>query len=91
MKFLLLFLTLSLSACIVVPTNKTRTHTCEISSDLKTLKIVDVAKETNTYYDISGILLTPILLPTSALLSGSYVLVNNIYYLGEKRIKCGKT
>jgi hypothetical protein len=51
---------------------------CELSSDKKVLKIVDVAKATNTFCSISGVVLSPILIPLSGVLSGSYTLVNNI-------------
>ena len=76
--------------CVVIPVSHGKqSNQCEISSDKKTLRIIDVAEETNTYYSISGIILTPILVPTSAIISGSYVAVNNIYHIGEKQIKCG--
>ena len=79
----------ALNACVVIPVkDKTQRHRCEISSDKKTLKVIDFAKETNTYYSISGILLTPIIVPASAIISGTYVLVNNTYHLGEQAIKC---
>ncbi len=86
---LTLFLLLSLSACITVPVNdNSEQTTCLLSSDKKTLKIVDVAKETNSYYSVAGLVLSPILVPTSAIISGSYVVVNNIYNFGEKKVKC---
>lgn len=82
-------ISLSLSACVVVPKPAEDDYArCEISSDRKTLRVMDMAKETKTYYSVSGILLTPILVPTSALISGAYVAVNNIYHLGEENIKC---
>ncbi|WP_372771013.1 hypothetical protein [Pseudoalteromonas sp.] len=82
-----------LSACVVFPvTDKEATRIakvrCELSSDKKILKVVDVAKETNSFYSVSGIVLSPIILPVSGLLSGSYTLVNNIYFYGEQKIKC---
>ena len=74
-----------LSGCIVVPDKvSSRENKCEISSDKKTLKIVDLAKGTNTYYSISGI----VLLPISGVISGTYVAVNNVYHLGEEIIVC---
>ncbi len=80
----------TLGGCVVVPVKDTeQVQTCKLSSDKKTLQIVDVAEETNTYYSVSGILLSPILVPTTAVVSGAYVLVNNTYHLGEKTIKCG--
>ncbi|WP_100912381.1 hypothetical protein [Pseudoalteromonas spongiae] len=94
MRAILLLILLSLlSACVVFPvTDKEATRIanmrCELSSDKKVLKIVDVAKATNTFYSVSGVVLSPILIPVSGLLSGSYTLVNNIYFYGEQKIKC---
>ena len=82
MKKLSLILSLIplLSGCITVPVkDEYHENKCLISSDKKTLKIIDLAKETDSYYSIEGILLSPILIPTSAIISGAYVLVNNIY------------
>ena len=89
-KLSVLLVLLAASGCISVPvTMASHIHKCQISGDMKTLKIVNVAKETNSYYSVSGVLLSPILIPTTAILSGTYVLVNNIYHLGEERYKCG--
>ncbi|MBE9489639.1 MAG: hypothetical protein IMY67_05045 [Bacteroidetes bacterium] len=86
-----LLIILSVSSCIAVPINDNKyINRCSISSDRKTLKIIDVAKETNSYYSVSGLLLTPILVPATAIISGSYVLVNNIYHLGNESIECEK-
>lgn len=81
-----------LSACVVFPvTDKEATRIakvcCELYSDKKILKVVNVAKETNSFYSVSGIVLSPIILPVSGLLSGSYTLVNNIYFYGEQKNK----
>ncbi|WP_171040861.1 hypothetical protein [Pseudoalteromonas phenolica] len=85
MKYLMPFLLL-LSSCVVVPIkDDNHVNKCEISSDKKTLKVIDLAKESNTYYSISGI----ILLPITGVVSGVYVAVNNIYHLGEEIIICG--
>jgi hypothetical protein len=54
-----------------------------------TLKIVDLAKETNSYYTAEGYLVSPILVPTTAIISGAYVLVHNTYYYGKEKIVCG--
>ena len=81
------YLTLAiLSGCVVVPTKDLSVvNKCEISSDRKTLKIINGFKDTNTYYSISGLLLVPI----SGAVSGAYVAINNIYNLGEEKIVCG--
>ncbi len=88
---LLTLLALTLSGCLTVPTKSPGYHSkCEISTDRLTLRIVDIADKTDSYYSISGIILSPILIPTSALISGTYVLANNIYNLGEEKIRCSK-
>ena len=77
------------SGCVAVPaTDVSYVGRCGVSPDHKTLKIVDVAKETNSYYSISGLVLTPILLPATAIISGIYVLTNNAYYFGKNIIQC---
>ncbi|GLX77470.1 hypothetical protein tinsulaeT_08100 [Thalassotalea insulae] len=81
-----MILCLFVTGCVVVPTTDTaEVKHCEISSDKKTLKIVDIAKDTNSYYSISGIILFPI----TGVVSGAYVAVNNIYHYGENKIVCG--
>ena len=85
----IILISIIISGCAVVPVSqKFHTNKCSISSDKKTLKIIDVASETHTYYSISGVMLSPIIIPTTAIMSGSYVLINNIYNLGEEKIKC---
>lgn len=80
-----------LAGCIALPVeDKEHKARCEMSSDMKTLKVFNLAKESNSYYSVQGLLLTPIILPTSFIISGSYTLVNNAYYLGKEKIECGK-
>ena len=75
-----------LSGCIVVPEKDVaNVNRCEISSDRKTLKIINGFEDTNTFYSISGLVLIPI----SGVVSGTYVAINNVYNLGEERIVCG--
>jgi hypothetical protein len=87
LKYILIgsFFFLYLSGCIVLP-EKDASHKnkCEISTDRKTLKVFDTAKNTNSYYSISGI----ILLPLTGMISGTYVAVNNVYHLGEETLVC---
>jgi hypothetical protein len=79
----------AISSCVAVPaTDISYVGRCGVSPDHKTLKIVDVAKATNSYYSISGYVLTPILLPTTAIISGIYVLTNNAYYSGKNIVQC---
>ena len=83
---LILMLIALLPACVVVPeTDRTHVSKCEISSDRKTLRMLDLSKETNSYYSLSGAFLVPV----SGVVSGVYVAVNNIYYLGKEKIVCG--
>lgn len=88
MKLLALFI-LSvplLSACIVVPqTDTAKVNKCEISSDRKTLKVINGFEDTNTFYSISGL----VLLPISGVVSGTFVAINNVYHLGEETLVCG--
>lgn len=80
---------LSQTGCIVLPQKDPDARPrCELSTDQKTLRIVDIAAETDTYYSVTGILLSPILIPATALLSGTYVAVNNTYHLGEEQLVC---
>lgn len=75
-----------LSGCVVVPeTDVANVNRCEISSDRKTLKIINGFEDTNTFYSISGL----VLLPISGVVSGTYVAINNVYNLGEQGIDCG--
>jgi len=75
-KWLTLLSAILLTSCVVVPTvDNTHTKRCEISSDRKTLKVVDLADETNSFYSISGLVLYPI----TGVVAGAYVAVNNVY------------
>ena len=77
---------LLMSGCVVVPTKDlSAVNKCEISSDRKTLKIINGFEDTQTYYSISGF----ILLPITGVVSGVYVAINNIYHLGEEVFFCG--
>lgn len=77
---------LLVTGCVVLPIkDNAHVNKCEISSDRKTLKIVNAFKETNSYYSISGL----VLLPITGIVSGGYVAINNIYHLGEEQIVCG--
>ena len=88
-QLITLSISLTLCACVVLPVkDKEHVARCELSIDRKTLKVVNVAEETNSYYSIEGYMLSPILIPTSFILSASYVLVNNIYHHGQQKIHC---
>ena len=88
----IVLITSLMAACAVVPSQEENiTAKCELSSNKLYLKMIDVTSELNTYYSLSGKILSPILVPTTAVLSGIYVGVNNTYHLGEKAIKCQST
>ena len=77
---------LSMSGCVVLPTEDlSAVNRCEISSDRKTLKVINGFKDSNTFYSISGL----VLLPITGVVSGVYVTINNIYHIGEEAIICG--
>lgn len=66
---------------------------CSISSDRKTLKVVNMLNEKNTYYYLipqskEELVVTAVLIPTVSILSGTFVLVNNTYNFGEEKIRC---
>ena len=85
-----LLVSFSVTGCITVavPADH-QAKRCEISTDRMTLKVIDLAKETNSYYTAEGYLVSPILVPTTAIVSGAYVLVHNTYYYGKEKIVCG--
>lgn len=77
---------ISITACVVVPTTDlSSVNKCEISTGRKTLRIINGFEDTNTYYSISGL----ILIPVTGVVSGTYVVINNIYHMGEEAIICG--
>jgi hypothetical protein len=88
MKFILcgVFALALTTGCVVVPTKDiSAVNKCEISSDRKTLKMINGFEDTNTYYSVSGLILVPI----SGVVSGVYIAINNIYHIGEEIIVCG--
>ncbi|SEL20878.1 hypothetical protein SAMN05216262_10791 [Colwellia chukchiensis] len=77
-------------ACVVLPEVKENQHyQCGLSSDKKTLKVVNLMAGDTSFYQWHDELLSLITLPSTAVISSTYVAVNNIYHLGEKVIKCG--
>ena len=84
-------ITTLIAGCVAVPeTDRNYVGSCGVSNDHKVLRIANVAEETKSYYSIGGILLTPILIPVTALVSGAYVLINNAYYSVDEIINCQK-
>ena len=90
-KIICLALLLTCSGCVVVPEKVANQHyQCGLSSDQKTLRLVNLNDGTTNFYQWNDELAAIVTLPTSALISSTYVLVNNIYNIGEKIIKCDK-
>jgi hypothetical protein len=88
--FFTLFIALSITSCVVVPEkDHSEKYQCELSTDKKVLKLVNLTDGDTSFYQWNDEILAIISVPTSAILSGAYVLVNNIYHIGEKKIKCG--
>ncbi|WP_448566672.1 hypothetical protein [Thalassotalea ganghwensis] len=79
------------SGCMVVPeVDHSAQYRCELSSDKKYLKVVNLLENDTSFYRWNDEVLSIITIPTSAIVSSVYVAVNNIYHVGEKTIKCGK-
>ena len=88
-KIVILLLMLSFTGCVVLPEkDHTQKYQCALSTDMKVLKLVNLTDGDTSFYEWSDELFAIITIPTSAIISGSYVLVNNIYHIGEKQIKC---
>lgn len=78
-----------LTGCVVVPEkDHSVKYQCGLSSDKKVLKVVNLTKGDTSFYEWQDEMLSVITLPTSAIISSTYVLVNNVYHFGEKTIKC---
>ena len=83
--------TLSVCGCVVVPVAAQKKEGgCGISEDRQTLRVMDFAKDTQSFYSLQGMMVTPISFPTSAIVSGVYVSVYNTYKLGETLLVCKK-
>lgn len=81
---------LGLSGCVVLPKKDySEKLECGLSSDKKVLRIVNLTDGDTSFYRWSDEMVAFITIPASAIVSGAYVLVNNIYHIGEKTIKCG--
>lgn len=88
-KILFVVFVFSISGCIVVPENvETESYQCALSTDQKVLKLVNLTDGDTSFYEWNDEMLAVITVPTSAIISGTYVVVNNAYHIGEKLIKC---
>lgn len=91
-KSFIVFVVLSMCGCVVLPeVDDSQKYQCELSTDKKVLKLVNLTDGDTSFYRWNDEMLAIITIPTSAVISATYVLVNNIYHIGEKSIKCDKT
>tara|TARA_R110000772_G_scaffold157794_2_gene268970 strand:- start:519 stop:968 length:450 start_codon:yes stop_codon:yes gene_type:complete len=89
-KLIILICTLIFTGCVVVPeVDHSQKYQCGLSTDKKTLKVVNLLKNDTSFYEWNDEFLSIITMPTSAVVSSVYVAVNNVYHFGEKQIKCG--
>ena len=80
---------LLLSGCVVMPQNETLTDVqCSLSTSKKYLKVVDLTDGDTSFYEWQGEVMGLITMPTTAVISATYVVVNNIFNFGERQIKC---
>ncbi len=90
-KIIILVLLLSSTSCVVIPENvDSQNYQCGLSSDKKTLRLININDSNRVFYEWNNELFAIISIPTSAIISDRYVLVNNIDHIGEKLIKRGK-
>ncbi len=88
-KLLIIFLIFSCISCVVIPEKaKEDKYQCALSSDKKVLRLVNLTDGDTSFYEWEDELYAILTVPTSAIISGTYVMVNNIYHLGEKVVKC---
>ncbi len=92
-KTLITALALIISGCVVMPqtVESTEQYQCGLSSDKKTLKIVNLTDGDASFYRWHDEVFSIISMPSSAIVSSVYVAVNNIYHIGEKQIRCSNT
>ena len=87
-KIMALTAILAMSGCVVLSEDSADTSQCYLSSNQKYLKVVDLTDGDTSFYDWQGKIIGVITMPTSAVISASYVAVNNVFNFGEKLIKC---
>ena len=88
-KIIMFSIILSSAGCVVLPEkDHTKKYQCGLSTEMKILKLVDLTDGDTSFYEWNAEALAIITVPTSAIISGSYVLINNTYHIGEKWVKC---
>ncbi|NMP15338.1 hypothetical protein [Thalassotalea sp. Y01] len=90
MKSLIVALMTSItSACVVLPeTDKSAVYYCAVSSELKVLKVVNITEGDTSFYEWQDEMISVITMPASAIISASYVAINNVIHFGERAIVC---
>lgn len=79
---------IALSGCVAVPyPDDFSASACDTATSRKTLRVVNITSETNTD-SVEGIVLSPILVPVTAVFSGAYVVANNALHFGEEALRC---
>jgi hypothetical protein len=95
LKTILLFTSLFVSGCVVVPVDVTieaplDLAKCSAIEHKKELELVNINdQDTGYYFSVVGFLLSPILIPASTLISGSYVLLHNAS-LSEETVRANE-
>jgi len=88
-KAVLVLVIFTLAGCVVVPEKDySQSFQCGLSTDKKVLKVVNLMDGDTSFYAWNDEFFSIISMPTSAIVSSTYVMVNNIYHLGEKVIRC---
>ncbi|QBY06017.1 hypothetical protein E2K93_17335 [Thalassotalea sp. HSM 43] len=90
MKSLIVALMTSItSACMVLPeTDKSAVYHCAVSTELKVLKVVNITEGDTSFYEWQDEMISVITMPASAIISASYVAINNVIHIGERAIVC---
>jgi len=89
-RILTLFVVLNITGCVVLPEkDQTEKYQCALSTDRKVLRLVNLTDGDTSFYQWNDEILGIISVPTTAIISAAYVVANNIYHIGEKKIKCG--
>ena len=87
-KILIASVVACLGGCVVLPEDAAPTKECYLSSNKKYLKVVDLTEGDPSFYRWNGKIVGVITMPTTAVLSASYVAINNVFHFGEELIKC---
>lgn len=79
---------LLLGGCMAVPlTDDMAVRKCDTNTRPKRIEIVNVGTESNSD-SIESMLLSPLTVAGSALVTGPYVAASNLYYAAETHYKC---